>query len=274
VAQSLAGPVVEHSFRIFGADRTIPATFVRPSGKEQIGFLPVVLMLHGTASNRNEVGDMFARQAVALSERGIASLRIDFAGCGDSDSPQTDFTVSSELSDARAAFAWLVASPEVDERRITVLGFSQGGMIAVLLAGGEPAVAGLIAWSSGLTPGREDLAAFSGGFDSEQTEAKVDLGFATFTFSRVWWQEFSTLNLTPALARYRGPTLAIAGSRDVIVSPKASLALIAAAGSDDKMFIALPNADHTFNTLTATLAYSDNVIITTADWVRDRSSRP
>jgi len=34
------------------------------------------------ASSKDEVGNMYAREAKALAEKGIASLRIDFAGFG------------------------------------------------------------------------------------------------------------------------------------------------------------------------------------------------
>ena len=44
--------------------------------------LPAVLMLHGFASQKDEVGNMYKRLAAALGEQGIASLRIDFRGWG------------------------------------------------------------------------------------------------------------------------------------------------------------------------------------------------
>jgi len=44
--------------------------------------VPAVLLLHGFASSKDEVGNMYAREAKALAEKGIASLRIDFAGFG------------------------------------------------------------------------------------------------------------------------------------------------------------------------------------------------
>ena len=41
---------------------------------------PAVVMLHGFASSRDEIGGIFAGPAAALAEAGIATLRIDFRG--------------------------------------------------------------------------------------------------------------------------------------------------------------------------------------------------
>mgnify|MGYP003566100356 CR=1 FL=1 len=42
--------------------------------------LPVVLMLHGFGSQKDEVGDMYKRLAAALGEQGIALLVVSFRG--------------------------------------------------------------------------------------------------------------------------------------------------------------------------------------------------
>ena len=61
-----------------------------------------MLLLHGDLSSRDENGDMFVRLADALSARGIASLRIDFAGSGDSEEPDLDLNYPNMVVDATA----------------------------------------------------------------------------------------------------------------------------------------------------------------------------
>lgn len=62
-------------------DNGVVATLAMPASDSAV---PAVLMLHGFASVRDEVGEMYKRLAAELGERGIASLRIDFRGWGES----------------------------------------------------------------------------------------------------------------------------------------------------------------------------------------------
>jgi dipeptidyl aminopeptidase/acylaminoacyl peptidase len=244
----------------------IPATFVSPDGRG----LPAVLLLHGTASSRDEVGGLFAALADGLAERGIASLRIDFAGCGDSARSQTDLTVTGELADARAAFTWLAAREEVDAARVAVLGFSQGGTIAGLLAGAEPRLAALVSWSSGVVPWAELDSPFAAAFAGGEDAAEVDLGFRTFVFSRTWWDEVRQADVAAAVAAFAGPVLAIAGTADAAVPPSASAELLAAVASTDTMLVEVRGADHVLGALDPDDPASGRVLRLTAGWLESR----
>lgn len=84
----VAGSLV--SFRVYADDVAFQETqvtlkggiqgiLVEPQEKAQV---PVVLMLHGFGSHKDEVGDMYKRLAEALGKHDIASLRIDFPRLG------------------------------------------------------------------------------------------------------------------------------------------------------------------------------------------------
>lgn len=238
----------------------VPGEFVSPSTSPSAA----VLLLHGTASQRDEVGGLYARLSGLLAERGIASLRIDFAGCGASARPQTDFTVTSELADAQAALSWLRAQPSVS--RVTVLGMSQGGMIALLLAASDPSLAGLVTWSAGVLTPSELAGAFPGLLADGASSAVVDLGYRTFEFSRRWLEEFRSLDLAGAALDLSLPLLAVCGSADTVVDPAASLRLVSGVESADRTLVQLPDADHVFNVLSND-SLAQRLLAVTTDWL-------
>ena len=70
----------------------------------------------------------------ALVERGYAALRFNFRGVGGSDGVFDQG--KGEQEDARAALRYLAARPEVDEKRIGLIGYSFGAMVAAEVASG------------------------------------------------------------------------------------------------------------------------------------------
>jgi uncharacterized protein len=67
------------------------------------------VLVHGGGVTREE-GGFFTRLAAGLAEAGVASLRFDLRGHGESEGRQEDLTLSAILNDIRVALAWLQAS--------------------------------------------------------------------------------------------------------------------------------------------------------------------
>jgi len=84
---------------------------------------------------------------------GVASLRIDFAGSGDSEEPDLALDYPGMVTDAAASVDYLRADPRFDPTRFAVLGLSRGGAIAATLAGTVPGVAALVEWSGAVYNG-------------------------------------------------------------------------------------------------------------------------
>lgn len=96
--------------------------------------IPAVLMCHGFAGNKSGRYRIYVHLAQELAKIGIASLRFDFRGSGDSEGEFSEMTVESEVSDVLKSLAFLHSMPQVDPNRIGVLGNSFGGAVAVLAA--------------------------------------------------------------------------------------------------------------------------------------------
>lgn len=131
--EETAGAFVSEELQIENEGRTIPATLVIPEGKENY---PLVVMNHGFAGSRNENGG-FTKIAESLAESGIASVRVDFAGCGDSKADFKEFNLKNNMSDVNACLEYVLSNKPVDKENIGVFGYSMGGALTVLLTENE-----------------------------------------------------------------------------------------------------------------------------------------
>lgn len=95
---------------------------------------PAILMCHGFGGNKVGRYRIYVSIAEYLARRGIASLRIDFRGSGDSEGDFAAMTVDTEVSDALKGLHFLRNHPSIDPAQIGILGNSFGGPVAVLAA--------------------------------------------------------------------------------------------------------------------------------------------
>jgi pimeloyl-ACP methyl ester carboxylesterase len=110
---------------------------------------PAVLLLHGFASDKNEVGDMYQNLALKLAKNNIASLRIDFRGWGESTGKMSDTTIDGQINDASVALDFLEKEASLKQNKLGLVGFSLGGAIAMILAANNPdRVSAIAVWSS------------------------------------------------------------------------------------------------------------------------------
>ena len=110
---------------------------------------PAVILLHGFTGDKTGPHRLFVHTARALAAAGIAVLRFDMRGSGESEGEFQDVTIATELSDAQTALDWLMAHPEIDPQRVGLLGLSLGGLLESILAGRNAGrIRGLAYWSS------------------------------------------------------------------------------------------------------------------------------
>jgi alpha-beta hydrolase superfamily lysophospholipase len=81
---------------------------------------------------------LFAQVADTLSRRGIAVLRLDDRGVGASSGSAATSTSTDFADDTRAAIAYLRARKDIAGDRIGIIGHSEGGAIAPMVAATDP----------------------------------------------------------------------------------------------------------------------------------------
>ncbi|HSS79385.1 MAG TPA: alpha/beta hydrolase, partial [Thermoanaerobaculia bacterium] len=69
-----------------------------------------------------------------LARHGVASLRCDDRGVGGSEGNNMESTIRDFAADVEAGLAFLAAQPKIDGKAIGILGHSEGGLIAPLVA--------------------------------------------------------------------------------------------------------------------------------------------
>ncbi len=238
-------------------------TLVIPDGVKNP---PVVLMLHGFASKRDEVGNFYLNLAKELEQIGIASLRVDFIGSGESEGKFENTTVTGQVDDAKAALNYLKNCKKYKFSKFGVLGFSLGGIVAASLVGTEK-VDSLALWSTtGDVVGvfKEELGkyfpiAYSEGYVS------IDLGWTKFTLKRAFFESLYSVFPYEAITHYMGPLLVIAGEKDKASVEGAKEMLYNHPGLI-QMKVIIPGVGHIYGVLSKDLGPSKKVINITKNW--------
>ncbi len=118
------------------ANVTLAGTLTLP--KKQRGTIPAVILVAGSGPNdRNEeiLGHKpFLVIADYLTHYGYAVLRYDKRGVKNSEGSFASSTVFDFASDAQAAFNYLAGRPEINPKKIGIIGHSEGGTVAQFVA--------------------------------------------------------------------------------------------------------------------------------------------
>ena len=231
-----------------GGDHQIPATVCLPTAE---GKHPAVVMLHGTGSNRDEAGGGYKVAAPILAEKyGIATIRIDFMGNGDSKADYKDYTFGSAVSDAATAAKYMATLEGVNLDAIGVMGWSQGGTDALLCCGRHPEIfKSIVTWA-----GAPSLK-LDGFFGEEQYEEAKKNGFFVMKFdwrdslevSLQWCEDVMNTDVLGEFSAFTGPVLAIAGKLDTTVDPSWSDKIVAVNKNPLSKTHFIDGMDHTFN---------------------------
>jgi pimeloyl-ACP methyl ester carboxylesterase len=123
----------------------LAATLSKPT---QMGArLPaVVLVSSSSTADRDEIVagiPIFAQLATSLADAGFIVVRYDKRGTGQSGGRPDSATYDDYSADLRMVVAYLAKRKDVDPKRVALMGYGEGGWIALSTAGKEPRVSAL-----------------------------------------------------------------------------------------------------------------------------------
>jgi uncharacterized protein len=127
------------------ADVRIGGTLTIPTGA---GPFPAVVLIHGSGPNdRNETAfghEIFKVLADHLTRSGIAVLRFDKRGIKASTGDYAAATTVDFAADAETGITYLKSRPEIKKNEIGLVGHSEGGLIAPMVAARNASVAFIV----------------------------------------------------------------------------------------------------------------------------------
>lgn len=143
------------NIEIPGTRGNIPATIQLPAKSARGEELPLVVLCHGFTGNRQGDGH-FAPLAEDLAAHGIATVRLDFAGCGDSTEPYANYTLANMAADVDSVIGYMQAT--YGTGKTALVGHSMGGRLASLYPQlGQYPVTALALWSPANGAGLQGL---------------------------------------------------------------------------------------------------------------------
>lgn len=219
---------------------------------------------------------IFRTIADSLTRRGIAVLRYDDRGVGGSGGSLSTAGLSDLVADVQAAVRYVRGRDEVDAARVALIGHSEGGIIAPIVAAEDAEIAAIVLMAGTSTPLDSVLveqftsAAREAGGDSaavaEARAAAVELSrviheglnleeadlppaYEALAGNRKWLREHFEHDPLEAIRRVRCPVLILSGGQDVQVAPRHARRLGTAlddAGHADHEVKIFPDLNHLF----------------------------
>lgn len=200
---------------------------------------PSVVLLHGLTGNRTEAHRSFVLLSRRLAAQGVASLRFDFRGSGESQGDFGSAAVGTRVQDAQTAAEYVRRQPGLDPERVSLLGYSLGALVACLALGGVRPHR-LALWAPALPT--LWLSVLRGGF---LPPVVTDAG--GWPLGRAFLEEVTRSRPLEAAAAWGGVARVFHGDGDEVCPPAWGVGYARALRCDA---VAIPGAGHTFGTLT------------------------
>ncbi|HYJ32685.1 MAG TPA: alpha/beta fold hydrolase [Candidatus Binatia bacterium] len=241
----------------------LPGTLTMPVGS---GPFPAAVLVHGSGPQDKDetigANKVFRDIAEGLASRGVAVLRYDKRSLRYPEALKDNPTIDAEvILDAVSAVKLLQARPEIDPKRVFVMGHSLGAGLAPEIAARAGSVAGVALLAP---PGRKpwDIvvaqmrylgAPDSSVADAERAAALLRSGTATGGSMKLvgvplsYWQEWGRRDGPAQARKLARPVLVVHGERDFqVVDEDIAIWKKGLAGMPNVRFLSLPGLNHLF----------------------------
>jgi len=175
------------------------------------GKIPLVILFHGFTGNRIDSNFIFVSFSRFLAKHGIATLRFDFIGSGESDGEFSDMTFLRELEQANLVLDY--AHTLKGFSHLTIAGFSMGGAVAAMLSSKRKDFDQLLLWS----PAGNMANIAQSCFEQNRILDNGNVDLTGIELSREFYNELQSLDLYQHIEHFTKPVCIIHGSEDQAV---------------------------------------------------------
>lgn len=175
---------------------------------------PIAIVLHGIGDHKDT--PFMHAIAETLYQANIGTLRIDFHGHGESDKTFTEMTITNEVEDAVSAINFVQQLPQTSH--IIVIGHSQGGVVAGLVAGRVgKAISSLILLAPALVlkDGAKEGNILGGEFDVNHLPDTLPIVWGVL--GKNYIADAQQLSIYEETTKYEGHVTIIHGTSDSVV---------------------------------------------------------
>lgn len=212
---------------------------------ERKGKFPAALIAHGFNGTKSQ--PKFVKLGRKFAQNGIAVLRFDFSGCGDSEGEFQKMRISQQVKELAAACQFLIKQSRIDEKRIGFLGYSLGALVVCLFQLKKSVAETLVLVAPALD--QKDLIKIW--CPSEQIRTWRQQGYIDMPKSRMGVQYLNEAkNYSKIASGITASTLIIHGNKDEDVPLKFSRKLEKVLGGEKKLLV-VKKADHNFESYQA-----------------------
>lgn len=262
---------MERFIQIPSGDLELAATLHYPStGKgtasEGKSKYPLVVICHGFVGNRIGTDRLFVRAARELAGDGYMVLRFDYGGCGESTGDYGAGGISRMIRETRTMLQYGFGLDCVDSERVTLLGHSLGGAVALLTAALERVVRNLVLWAPVANP-FNDIVRIVGQPAYDRAAAEGATAYAGYSLRAGFFDSLAEVHPMEQVRRFSGDVLLVHGTGDNVIPVDYThlyqkVFWMRHSGQCDKEI--LPQADHTFSTGNSAQVCME----TTRQWLR------
>ncbi|CAL4866481.1 hypothetical protein MMA231_00723 [Asticcacaulis sp. MM231] len=194
----------------------LTGAFSAPDGK---GPFPAVVLIAGSGPHTRDEDvaghKVFMVLADALNRAGIAVLRYDKRGMGQSTGDYARATTTDFAADADAAVTWLTQRPKVDPAHIGLIGHSEGGLIAPAVAVHNPSVSFVVLMAGPGLPGDQILLMQQAAIARASGESETNISASQKTNKAVYDMIKSAQSLEDAKTKAAAMAVEIATDRKI-----------------------------------------------------------
>jgi len=255
--------VVEEVTVTAPAGHTLAGSLTLPTTRR--GRLPAIITITGSGQQDRDESipivtgfRLFRQVADTLARHGMAVLRLDDRGVGGS-SGDINGTSADFADDIRGAVAYLRTRPEIDPARIALVGHSEGGLIAPMIAATDRRLAAIVLMAGPARSGRQIIDYQLGQSvradatippaRRDSADAAMRAAFDSTMAKGPWMRFFLAHDPLPTLRRVTQPVLVLQGATDRQVTAEQAPMIertLRAAGNRRVTTVVFPERNHLF----------------------------